>query len=254
MDKMTFYDKLLYYLTVPKCVCCRSKLRIDDLALCGDCLKEYENIKASDCSLCARVMNRCVCVNEYLDRHFVHKLIKVFRYRRPEGPNDRIPSNELIYNIKRGQRRDLVEFIVNEVAEAIVSSIDADKYVISNVPRKKSRALKYGLDHSEIIAKALAKRLGIDYVKLLLSSSKKPQKKTYGEQRIVNATFDYVRRPIDVKGKHILLFDDIVTTGASMGNSAMLIKGLGAKEVVGVCLSVAYKDRYVPFKKNFFER
>lgn len=244
MAMKSFWDRALFYLTVPKCVCCREKLDIEDIALCAECLREYENIKLlSDCSRCARIMQKCLCVNDYLDRHYVHKLVKIFRYRRPEGPNDRIPSNELIYNIKRGYRRDLLEFIVSELEIALNNSIDCSGYIITNVPRKRSRALKYGIDHSEKIAKALSARLGIEYVKLLYSTSRKPQKKTFGVNRISNATFDYYKRLKDVKGRKILLLDDIVTTGASMGNCAMLIKGLGVKEIVGVCISVAYKDK-----------
>ena len=80
--------------------------------------------------------------------------------------------------------------------------------------------------------------------------SGKPQKKTHGEQRLKNAKFDYRRRIPDIKGKNVLLVDDIVTTGASMGNSAMLLHGLGAKRIVGVCLSIAYRDKYTPFKSK----
>ncbi len=249
MNIKEFYNSALYYLTVPKCVCCREKLEISDSALCKNCLKEYKNIKESNCSLCSKMMSKCICVNDYLDKHFVHKLVKVFRYRQPENPNDRIPSNELIYNIKRGNRRDLVAFITDELQNAVINSIDYKKYIISNVPRKRSRALKYGLDHSVVIAKALASRLGIEYLKTLKSVSVLPQKKTSGEERIKNAQFDCLRKSPDLRGKRILLLDDIVTTGASMGNAAMMIKGLGAKEIVGVCLSVAYKDKYVPFKE-----
>ena len=36
--------------------------------------------------------------------------------------------------------------------------------------------------------------------------------------------------------------DDIVTSGASMGHAAMLIRGLGAKTIVGVVLGIAYSD------------
>lgn len=247
MDIKKLYNSFIYYLTVPKCVCCRERLDIDDEALCKACLKEYKNIKLANCSVCSHTLERCSCVNDYLDKHYVHKLVKLFRYKQPAHPNDRMPANELIYNIKRGKRRDLLKFITDELVEAIEDSVDYKKFIITNVPRKRSRVTKYGLDHSAEIAKSISKRLGIDYVKTLKSSLKKPQKKTHGEERLKNARFDYLRNSPDIKGKNVLLVDDIVTTGASMGNCAMLLHGLGAKRIVGVCLSIAYKDKYTPF-------
>ena len=82
------------------------------------------------------------------------------------------------------------------------------------------------------------------------SKLKTPQKKVHGEQRIKNAEFDYLKKHPSVRGKRVILFDDIVTTGASMGASAMLIKGLGAKEIVGACIAIAFRDKYKPFEKS----
>jgi ComF family protein len=166
--------------------------------------------------------------------------------------DERIPSNQLIYVVKRVKRRDLLDFISDEVITSIKNSIKYENYVITNVPRKRNRVMKYGLDHSEEIAKCISRKLGIGYVKLLKSKSKKAQKKTHGEERLKNAKFDYVRKPDDVEGKRVILVDDIVTTGASMGASAMLIRALGAKEVVGASLAIAFRDVYRPFEETMY--
>ena len=170
------------------------------------------------------------------------KLIKLFRYKPSADPNERVAANELIYNIKRVKRRDLLDFISDEMVCSIKNSISADNALITNVPRKSSRVLKYGFDHSEEIAKAVSKKLGIEYVKLLKSNLRSPQKKLQGEERIKNAKFNYLRKKPDLTGKRVLLLDDIVTTGASMGACSLLIKRLGAKEVIGVCMGITYRD------------
>ena len=174
------------------------------------------------------------------------KLLKIFRYKPSSDPNKRIPANQLIYVIKRVNRRDLVDFISDEMIVAIKNSIDFKDYILSNVPRKRSRVLKYGFDHSEEIAKSIANKLGLKYIKLLKSKSKLAQKKLHGEERIKNAEFDILKKKQNLKAKRVLLIDDIVTTGASMGASAMLIRALGAKEVVGACLAITYRDEYKP--------
>ena len=245
------FQKILFYMTVPKCVCCGEKLDIDDRALCKDCLKEHKRTKDSVCSVCFKQLSSCKCSNKYLKSHMMPKLIKIFRYKPSSDPNEKIPSNQLIYVIKRVRRKDLLDFISDEMIEAINNSIVTDDYVISNVPRKRSRVLKYGFDHSQEIAKAISEKLDIPYVKLLKSESKTAQKKLHGDARLKNAEVDVLKRHPDVKGKRVLLVDDIVTTGASMGASAMMIRAIGAKEVTGVCLGITYRDEYTPAIRSF---
>ena len=246
------YKKILFYTSVPKCVCCREKLNADDVALCEKCNAEYEKTKDRICSVCFKPLGECICTNEYLERHMMRKLIKVFRYKPSSDPNERLPSNELIYNIKRGKRNDLLDFISNEMISSIKNSLKYENYIITNVPRSRKRVLKYGLDHSAEIAKAIAKKLNIEYVCVLKSKSKEAQKKTHGEERLKNASFDYISKAPDIKGKRVILVDDIVTTGASMGASAVLIRGLGAKEVVGAAIAIAFKEKYQPFVNTDF--
>lgn len=251
---MSIYKDILFYLSVPKCVCCDNRLNIDDRALCKDCFDGYlETRRKAQCSYCLKNFSECLCPNDYLEKHFVHKLIKLFRYKPSESPNERIPANQLIYNAKRNKRIDLFDLLSDDICHAIKASIDFDGYIVTSVPRDKKRIKKYGFDHSECLAKAIAKKLGLEYKKILKSKSKKAQKKTHGEERIKNAVFDYKRSLPDLKGAKILLVDDIVTTGASLGNSAVLIKGLGVKTIVGVCIGITYKDKYIPFlnKNNF---
>ena len=246
------YEDVLFYLTVPKCVCCREKLARTESALCNKCKIDYENRKDRICSVCFSRLDECNCPNEYLETHMVKKLVKVFRYKPSEDPNERIPTNELIYNIKRGKRRDLLDLISDEMILSIRKAIKYENFIITNIPRTRSRVLKYGLDHSAEIAKSISRKLGIEYVSILKSKSKKAQKKTHGEQRMLNAEFDYKNKIPDINGKRVILVDDIVTTGASMGACAMLIKGLGAKEIVGASLAIAFKDKYIPFAKTDF--
>lgn len=247
--KKTFADKLFFYLSVPKCVCCKEKLALGKRALCDKCYDAYILSKKRKCSVCFKVLPECSCANEYLDSRFVHKLYKLFRYARPAYDGELIASNELIYNVKRDKRRDLIDLISDEMIGVLASAIKKREYIITSVPRQRSRVIKYGFDHSESIARAISQKLGIPYVKYLKSGAKVAQKKTNGEERRENARF-YPIREVDLRGKSIILFDDIVTTGASMGACAMQLKALGAREIIGAAIAVAFSDKYVPFLKT----
>lgn len=114
--------------------------------------------------------------------------------------------------------------------------------VITNVPRRKGAILEYGIDHSAALAKEVAKGLGVEYIPILSSNSKRAQKSLRGIDRLSNADFK-IKRELDLTGKTVIIVDDIVTTGASMSAAAMLIRSLGAKKIYGAVLAVAGRDR-----------
>ena len=237
-------DSILFYASVPKCASCQKRLARSEKALCDECMIEYREVKKRNCSICSKTLDFCKCTNKYLDSHYVHNLIKVYRYVRRES----LPSNDIIYSLKKSNRKDVIDFLSEELISAIDNSLKIDtNTVFTNVPRRKKEARKYGLDHAEQLSKALAKHYSAEYYQPLLAKSKSPQKKTVGEERIVNAKFKLKKNAKDLSGKTVIIVDDIVTTGASLGGCAMLIHGLGAKKIIGAVISVAYKDRYTAF-------
>ncbi len=164
-----------------------------------------------------------------------------------------MPSNYLIYSLKKDNREDVISFLTDELVYALNNSIDFSKgeYIITNVPRRRRSVVEYGFDHAEVLAKAVSKKLNIEYRQFLRSKSKKAQKSVQGQRRIQNAQFDYKRkREIDIKGKTVIIVDDIVTTGASMSRCASLIRGLGTNKMIGASIAIAYKDSYTPFVKK----
>ncbi len=242
---MKLTDKILFYLSVPKCTSCKRRLTIDERALCADCKAEYDNTVKRNCSICAKPLYECTCTNDYLDSHFMHKVIKVFRYII----KDNLPTNSLIYSLKKDNRRDVLDFLSDELAGAILTSINnPDNYIITSIPRTKGSVVKYGVDHASQLGKSVAIKIGAQYINLLKSRSKLQQKRAGSrEERIKNIDFRTRKATSKINGKNIIIIDDIITTGASMGHAATLLKGCGAKKIIGAALAIAYKDSYVRF-------
>ena len=162
-----------------------------------------------------------------------------------------MPSNNLIYSLKRDNRKDVLEFLTKELCDAIKNSVDNPADIIfTNVPRRRESIRKYGMDHASLLAKFVAKHFSAQYYQPLISKSKYEQKHMSREERLKNASFRLKRRSKDLNGKTVILIDDIVTTGSSMGVCAMLLRALGAKQIIGAVISIAYKDEYIPFSKE----
>lgn len=228
-----------YYLTVPRCVCCHERLAPQELALCTGCLAQYRAYLTRDCSRCAQVLSRCSCSNRYLETHGIRSLHKVFRYRHTEQA---APANALIYSLKREDRRDVLAFLIGELADALeASGRELSEYVFTYIPRRRSSVVAYGMDHAALLARELARHFHATFAHTLVSRARRAQKSLQRDERMRNVAMDY-RRGVDLTGRRVVLIDDIVTTGASMGCGAMLLRGLGAREVVGAVLAVTYRD------------
>lgn len=237
---MKFIKTILFYLSVPKCAACGERLGRRDRALCQGCRIEYDNALARSCAHCAKPLYECTCTTQHLDAHYIHKHVKVFRYH----PERDLPTNKLIYSLKKDNREDVLDFLADELTSSIATAFpNADEFVFTSIPRRRAAKIKYGIDHAALLSARVAKKLGAKYQKTLISHSKHEQKLSkHREERMKNARFDYSGKNIDLSGKTVILVDDVVTTGASMSVAATLLKGAGAKRIIGASLAIAYND------------
>ena len=247
MAESRILRKVLFALSVPKCLACRARLRDEDRALCRSCLQKYMEIKTRNCSRCSKLLHECSCTNEYLSLHFVKGLAKVYRYRATE---EFATANSIVYRLKRKNRNDALDFLADEIVNSIKASLPefSSDTIVTHVPNRKSAIIQYGFDHAELLGRAVAAKLGLEFMPLLVSLSKKPQKEMHGDARFSNASFDLIAEP-DIRGRDVIVIDDIVTTGASMGNSATLIRALCPRSIYGACIGIAYFDDFGIIKK-----
>ena len=127
------------------------------------------------------------------------------------------------------------EFISKCIDE---NSISCD--IITWVPLSAKRMRRRGYDQAELLARFLSARLGIECRKLLVKQRNNPAQSGTGnaEKRRKNVAGVYaVPEPEAVKGKHILLADDIVTTGSTVSECARMLKMAGAKSVTVITVA-----------------
>ena len=98
--------------------------------------------------------------------------------------------------------------------------------------------MKYGLDQSEEVTKYMAKRLGIPCRRTFVKLEGEEQKLLTMEERLVNASDTLVpRQKVIRKGGKYLLFDDIITSGATVMAASWHLYANGAAEVFPISIA-----------------
>ncbi len=114
--------------------------------------------------------------------------------------------------------------------------------VIVPVPVHASRLRERGYNQAELIARPLARRLGIPFRSyLLLRTKSRPDKLklTLRERwRTVKGAYA-IRQGTRVDNLRVLLVDDVMTTGATLDACSRALRGAGATSVVGLVVARA---------------
>ena len=121
------------------------------------------------------------------------------------------------------------------LAERIRTFLPGAYDVITWMPVSSSTLEERGYDQSRLLAEAVAESLGTSAVSLLEKTGHNvPQSSlTDGRKRRSNVAGVYsVTDPEAVKGRRVLLIDDILTTGATLEEGARILREAGAVQVV----------------------
>ena len=111
---------------------------------------------------------------------------------------------------------------------------------ISWVPLSRKRLRQRGYDQAELLARELGQRSGLPVERLLRKKRHTRAQSSTGnaEKRRANIAGAYeALAPEMVRGRQILLVDDIVTTGSTLSECAKTLRAAGARSVTGVTLA-----------------
>ncbi|RKJ40968.1 ComF family protein [Acutalibacter sp. 1XD8-33] len=111
------------------------------------------------------------------------------------------------------------------------------------VPLHKTGRRKRGYDQSRLLAEAMAWELGLPVTaaleKIRLTQTQHELNPGEREKNVLGAYA--VKKGADIDGRHLLLVDDIVTTGNTLRQCAQELFAAGARSVCAVCAADADK-------------
>ncbi len=131
------------------------------------------------------------------------------------------------------------------MAEMQVSGLREADYVTA-VPLSAKRYNSRGYNQSELIAQQYAMTKGLPYVSVIEKWKDTPKQSLQVSARARAANVKGCYRVIEeqaVKGKTMVLIDDVYTTGATLRECARTLRKAGAKCVIGVCGCVSGKNK-----------
>lgn len=153
----------------------------------------------------------------------------------------------LILRIKYRDRTQFVDQVAAILADDITAYYGSDAFdLITCVPMYKKDLRNREYNQSELLAKALAKRLTLPYLDTLLKvkRTKKQHSLTYNERKTnLKGAFRLINKE-SVKGKNILLIDDIITSGYTLGECCKTLNR--AKPGVVCCATIASAHQKYP--------
>lgn len=213
---MDFMSNLLDLMFPPRCAFCRRILKTREKGMCSKCketLCRTENGGAQSGEFFT------TCVSPLYYEKEVRSSILRFKF-----------------NDAKGYAKLYGELISDCIRENLTGRYD----IITWVPLSAKRLKKRGYDQAMLIAMSAALCLSDVAVELLVKHTDVPAQSGVGGLAYRKANISGVYSVVDeelVRGKRILLIDDIITTGATLSECAKTLKYSGAEEVL--CCTLA---------------
>ena len=224
-------------------LCDKPLLNASRIPICPECLASFVPIGEPMCQCCGRPFPAIVAEHaaaSVLLCRLCRENTFAFERARSFGVYDTALHNAILL-LKYEEVTRLGHWFAERLAEVAAREpelFQAD--VVVPVPLHPARQRERGYNQAELIARPLAKRLGIKQGSYLLMRTKpRParlvlsRKEHWESVRGAYATRNRVR----VDKLRVLLIDDVMTTGATLDACSRALKSAGAASVVGLTVA-----------------
>jgi ComF family protein len=146
----------------------------------------------------------------------------------------------LLHALKFERHDFLDEALSSLLGETFLERGDLAFDAIVAVPMSRARERRRGYNQADLLARALSARVGIPHaMNLLLRRGDRATQSTLPKrERAANVRGAFAAAP-QVKGKSILIIDDISTTGETLRACASALRAAGADRVCAVVVAKA---------------
>jgi ComF family protein len=218
----------------PTCVGCASAGHL----LCPACAQKVEPVPSTICRRCGQVQHACVdeCAKCRANRSHPLRLVGAAALYS-------FPLRESIHALKYANHPELADplarYMVVAFAEDRWRRVSAEIDAVVPVPLHKERQDERGYNQSELLAVAFCHAVGLQLAPCWLHRMRATRQQVGlnapERQQNVDGAF---RAETAIRGKTLLLLDDVYTTGATLSACTHAAMDAGAKAVFALTLAV----------------
>lgn len=211
-------------------------------AVCGEVLSRGEQEICLNCLLALPLIDDAHCAE--IEKLFwgivpVERAASYFYYRKGS------PYNNLLHHLKYKNRPQIgVMLAKNAATELLTKGFFNGVELILPLPLSKKKERSRGYNQCDYIAEGLSQVTGIPVVRGCITRTKANETQTHKnrQERWKNVEGIFaVSNPDAVRGKHVLLIDDVLTTGATISDCARALVRAGCRVTI---FTLAYSHSF----------
>lgn len=230
----SFWNTVIDFILPPVCNGCETAGSL----ICATCKEKLIWLQEPLCDICgqpgfrAGVCRRCTKVPPTIDHiraavlytEPMTRIMHQFKYY------DQFGLAQTMANMMRGAARVLYELQQPDL--------------LIPIPLHVAREAERGYNQAYLLAAELSKILKTPVVKDGLSRTRQTevQAQLTRRERVENMSGAFEIGPHDLTGRHVMLIDDVCTTGATLNAAAVCLKEAGVTHVAGLCVARALKS------------
>ncbi len=218
-----YSDAVLNFIYPPYCIICKTRLEPGLTLICKTCwqslprINNTQNQKRSQANL------------DFAESQ-ITKFLAVWEF------ND--AAQQVIHEIKFFGKKSFAKFVGREMADLMTHDKDyLETDMIIPVPLHKTKLRERGFNQSLLLSQAISKLTNIPVNQKILNRIRytKPQSRLNAFERQQNVKDAFrVIDPSAVKGKTVVLVDDVLTTGSTMRACAESLDSAGVAKILAL--------------------
>lgn len=225
---ITRLKNIVFVLVFPaRCVNCEEL----GAYICPKCRAKIIRIKAQSCPLCHRITARGELCGACKSKSALTGVVALGYFHDPI-------LREVIHKLKY-EELSAISLELSGMLVEVIRSLNIPVDLITYVPMSRKHKNERGYNQAELMAREISRQLEVPlYRGIVKSKTTKHQVGLRRKERITNLRGAFsLKNDRLLVGKKVLVVDDVLTTGATLGECARALRAAGATRVWGAVLA-----------------